>query len=82
MMCDRIIVDICDQVISQRMQMDSELTLEKVKTLTHKRFTVREQQEILWASTKAISSVDHLHKSSQNGKRRYFQSSRASTVRP
>ena len=59
--------------------MDPKLTLEKVNTLTHQREVVREQQDILGASTKATSSIDQ--KSSQKGKRSLFQSPKASTAR-
>ena len=52
--------------------MDPKLTLEKAKTLTHQREVVREQQEILGASIKATSSIDHPQKSSQKGKRSLF----------
>ena len=58
MIHDRIVVGICDQALSQRMQLDPNLTLEKAKTLSYQREAVREHQEILESSTKATLSVD------------------------
>ena len=76
-MRDRIVISIHDQVLSQRMQMDPKLTLEKAKILTGQREAIRVQQKILEASTKATSTVDHVHKSIQKGKRGQFQSIKA-----
>ena len=69
MIRDRIVVGICDQALSQRMQLDPDLTLEKAKTLSHQREAVREHQEILGSSTKATLSVDQVSKSSHKGKK-------------
>lgn len=44
---DRIVVGIRDTSLSERLQMDPELTLEKVKTLVRQREAVREQQQTL-----------------------------------
>ena len=43
MLRDRIVVGIQDQALSQRMQMDPELTLEKAKTFTRQKEAIREQ---------------------------------------
>ena len=51
MIHDRIFVGIRDQALSQRMQLDLDLTLEKAKTLSHQREAVRGHQEILGNST-------------------------------
>ena len=51
MIRDRIVVGIRDQALSQRMQLDPDLTLEKAKTLSRQREAVREHQEILGNST-------------------------------
>ena len=47
MIRDRIVVGILDQALSQRLQMDSELTLEKAKKLVRQREAVQEQQGLL-----------------------------------
>ena len=60
MMRDRIVAGIRDQVLSQRMQMDPELTLAKAKTLSRQREAIREQQVVLGSTTKVTSSVDHV----------------------
>ena len=68
MIRDRIVVGIRDQALSQRMQLNRDLTLEKAKTLSRQREAVREDQEILGSSTKATLSVDQVSKSSHKGK--------------
>ena len=60
MIRDRIVVIIRDQALSQRMQLNCDLTLEKAKTLSRQREAVREDQEILGSSTKATLSVDQV----------------------
>ena len=47
MIRDRIVVGIRDQSLSERLQLDSALTLEKAKTLTRQREAVHEQQMFL-----------------------------------
>jgi len=47
MICDRLVVGIRDQHLSQQLQMDPELTLEKAKTRTHQKEAVDKQQEFL-----------------------------------
>jgi len=69
MIRDRIVVGIRDQALSQRMQLNRDLTLEKAKTLSRQREAVREDQEILGSSTKATLSVDQVSKSSHKGKK-------------
>ena len=44
---DRIVVGICDSSLSAKLQMDSELTLEKAKRLVRQQEAVRGQQAIL-----------------------------------
>ena len=75
---DRIVVGIKDASLSERLQMDPELTLEKAKTVVRQRQTVREQQvtikrvrleapQLLGAvgqkNQKGISRQAHLHRS-------------------
>lgn len=47
MIRDRIVVGIRDEALSERLQLDSELTLEKAKTLVRQREAVHEQQALL-----------------------------------
>ena len=47
LICDRIVVGIRDASLSERLQMDLELMLEKVKTVIRQREAVREQQVTL-----------------------------------
>ena len=71
---DRIVVGICDTSLSERLQMDPDLTLEKAKTLVRQREAVREQQQTLKSEkleapslVDAVSHKQHLknRKSSQ-----------------
>ena len=56
---DRIVVGIRDTSLSERLQMDPELTLEKAKTLVRQREAVREQQQTLKSEKpEATSLVD------------------------
>ena len=47
MICDRIVVGIRDSALSERLQLDPELTLEKAKKLVRQREAVHEQQQFL-----------------------------------
>ena len=74
MIRDPIVVGNCDQALSQRMQLDPDLTLEKAKTLSRQREAVREHQEILGNSTSAgsstkVTSIDQVCKSSHKSKK-------------
>ena len=51
MIRDRIVVGIRDQALSERLQLDSTLTLEKAKTLTRQREAVHEHQVFLSSGT-------------------------------
>ena len=51
MVCDRLVVGLRDLALSQRLQMDPDLTLEKAKTLSRQREVVREQQGLLHKSS-------------------------------
>ena len=56
---DRIVVGIRDQLLSERLQQDSELTLKKAKTITRQREAIHEQQVILdTGESSQPSSVD------------------------
>ena len=47
MIKDRIVVGICDTALSEKLQMDADLTLEKVKTMVCQKEGVHEQQALL-----------------------------------
>ena len=51
MVRDRLVVGLRDLALSQRLQMDPDLTLEKAKTLSRQREAVREQQGLLHKSS-------------------------------
>ena len=61
MIRDRIVVGIRDKALSQRLQMDSELTLEKAKTLSRQREAIQEQQ-VLLNSTPTTREIDFVHR--------------------
>ena len=58
MIRDRIVVGIRDEALSERLQLDSELTLEKAKTLVRQREAVHEQQALLRHGPKQELTVD------------------------
>ena len=59
MIRDRIVVGIRDSTLSERLQLDPELTLEKAKTLVRQREAVHEQQSILrGGAPKQESTID------------------------
>ena len=62
MIRDRIVVGIRDRSLSEHLQLDPELTLEKAKTLVRQREAVQEHQAILSGQPKhelAVDSVEH-----------------------
>ena len=61
MIRDRIVVGIRDKALSQRLRMDSELTLEKAKTLSHQREAIQEQQ-VLLNSTPTTREIDFIRR--------------------
>ena len=56
---DRIVVGILDQALSERLQMDPELTLEKAKTQVRQREAVHEQAQILKQSGDTTLAAVH-----------------------
>ena len=44
---NRLVVGILDHALSERLQIEAELTLDKAKRLIHQREAVKEQQEVL-----------------------------------
>ena len=80
MIRDRLVVGIRDKSLSERLQMDADLTLEKAKKSIRQREAVHEQQEILESGIKQEpSSLDAMgQKYKSNFKRRNQPSSRPS----
>ena len=77
MIRDRIVVGIRDRPLSERLQLDAELTLEKAKTMVRQREAVHEQQSILH-TPKEEKTVDHVRRKSPplsqaTGKKQYTQ---------
>ena len=54
---DRIVVGIKNQALSEQLQSDPELTLEKAKTLVRQREAIRDQQQFLKPSSDVSASV-------------------------
>ncbi len=54
---DRIVVGIQDKSLSEKLQLEAELTLEKAMNLVRQRETVRKQQEFLKTEGKSVDSV-------------------------
>ena len=75
MLRDRLVVRIRDQSLSEKLQMDSDLTLEKAKKQIGQREAVHEQQQELKGDEP--SSADAV----QRGGRRYYKRQRQSGVR-
>ena len=65
MIRDRLVVGIRDELLSERLQMESDLTLEKAKKLIRQSEAVQQQQGILKTSNEMLESVT---KRKANGK--------------
>ena len=67
MIHDRVVVCIRDKSLSERLQMESDLTLEKAKKLIRQSEAVQQQQGILKSSNETLESV-HKMKTNRFGK--------------
>ena len=76
MIRDRLVVGIRDKSLSERLQMDADLTLEKAKKSIRQREAVHEQQEILESGIKQEPSSLDAMKHKSNFQRRNQPSSR------
>jgi len=54
---DRLVVGILNQALSERLQMEADLTLDKAKWMIHQQEAVKTQQEALWGKEKAENFV-------------------------
>ena len=70
MIRDRIVVGIRDSSLSERMQIDEDLTLEKAKKMVRQREAVHEQQEILKCGQGDVKTVDTLKEKKTSGQQR------------
>ena len=61
MIRDRLVVGIRDATLSQQLQLDAELTLEKAKTKIRQREAVGEQQKELKTSGGNSADLEHFH---------------------
>ena len=69
MIRDRLVVGIRDAALSERLQIDAELTLEKAKKSIRQREAVKQQQTIL-DGTKGAANVDAMHNNRGRGGQR------------
>ena len=69
MIRDRLVVGIRDAALSERLQLDAELTLEKAKKSIRQREAVKEQQTIL-DGTNGAANVDAMHNNRGRGGQR------------
>ena len=76
MIRDRLVVGIQDAALSQQLQLDADLTLEKAKKRTRQREAVAEQQQVLKGTAGVANSPDGIHS------RRGQQSRAAASGRP
>ena len=70
MIRDRIVVGIRDSALSERMQIDADLTLEKAKKMVRQREAVHEQQEILKCGQGDMKTVDTLKEKKTSGQQK------------
>lgn len=82
MIRDRLVVGIRDTSLSQQLQIDSELTLEKAKQRIRQREAVSEQQRELKGATLEATDLEELHSRSRKGfrGRRYTKPSTKATA--
>ena len=55
---DHLVLGICDHSLSEQLQMEPDVTLDKAKRLIHQRDAVKEQQETLKAPIKEENVLD------------------------
>ena len=70
MIRDRLVVGILDKSLSERLQLDSALTLEKAKKIIRQREAVQEQQQVLnGATSSSLNEVRPTHPGNRRGQR-------------
>jgi hypothetical protein len=57
---DRIVVGLCDQQLSEKLQLDQELTLERAVNLARQSETVKQQQKFLRSNAEATTSGNEI----------------------
>ena len=62
MIRDCLVVGIKDKSLSERLQMESDLTLDKAKTFVRQRETVQQQQGILKSNSEVLETLNINHK--------------------
>lgn len=79
MIRDRLVVGIRDGALSQRLQLDAALTLEKAKTIVRQREAVGEQQQLLKGTVKAeTNTLDDIQQRGGRHKQRQWKPKRGS----
>jgi len=71
LICDRLVVGIRDQALSQQLQMDPDLTLDKAKKRIRQKEAVRQQSDILKGKTdKPVSDLEGVRYKHKSRKKR------------
>ena len=70
MIRDRLVVGIRDEAMSERLQMESKLTLDKAKKLIRQREAVQQQQGILKGSNETLETINARSKAKSRTQRR------------
>ena len=76
MIRDQTVVGILDAALSERLQLDADLTLEKAKIMVRQRVAVQKQQDLLEKEFKKEHAVEFVERSnSHKGNRQSFKTS-------
>ena len=67
---DRLVVGLCDADLSERLQMDADLTLEKAITAARQSEAVKKQQAVVRGAESQATNVDNIHIHQQQRKHR------------
>ena len=70
MIRDRLVVGLCDASLSERLQMDADLTLEKAITAARQSEAVKKQQAVVRGAKSQATNVDNIHSYQQQHKHR------------
>ena len=82
MIRDRLVVGIRDEAMSERLQMESELTLDKAKKLIRRREAVQQQQGILKGSNETLETINARSKAKSRTQRRLVPLNQPVTRQP
>ena len=68
MIRDQLVVGLCDASLSERLQMDADLTLEKAITAARQSEAVKKQQAVVRGAESQATNVDNIHSHQQQPK--------------